>query len=43
MADLDAILKRFGNRGYRIAQMEAGIIGGRMYLAATPWGWARLA
>ena len=33
MADLDGILSRFGNRGYRIAQLEAGIIGGRMYLA----------
>ena len=38
MADLDAILKRFGNRGYRIAQMEAGIIGGRMYLASHAMG-----
>ncbi len=34
MADLNALLERFGNRGYRMAQMEAGIIGGRMYLAA---------
>ena len=28
------ILKRFGNRGYRAAQLEGGITGGRMYLAA---------
>ena len=38
MADLDAILSRFGNRGYRIAQLEAGIIGGRMYLASHALG-----
>ena len=38
MADLDAILWRFGNRGYRIAQLEAGIIGGRMYLASHALG-----
>jgi SagB-type dehydrogenase family enzyme len=34
LADLDAILERFGNRGYRAAQLEAGILGGRLYLAA---------
>ena len=34
MADLDRILNRFGNRGYRATQLEAGIIGGRLYLAA---------
>ncbi|HXG67514.1 MAG TPA: SagB family peptide dehydrogenase [Blastocatellia bacterium] len=33
MADLEDMLKRFGNRGYRAAQMEAGIIGGKVYLA----------
>ena len=38
MADLDAILSRFGNRGYRLAQLEAGIIGGRMYLASHSTG-----
>ena len=38
MADLDAILARFGNRGYRLAQLEAGIIGGRMYLASHAMG-----
>ncbi len=38
MADLDAVLARFGNRGYRIAQLEAGIIGGRMYLASHAMG-----
>jgi SagB-type dehydrogenase family enzyme len=34
LADLNWILNRFGNRGYRAAQLEAGIIGGRLYLAA---------
>jgi SagB-type dehydrogenase family enzyme len=28
------ILDRYGNRGYRAVQLEAGAIGGRMYLAA---------
>jgi hypothetical protein len=28
------VVNSFGNRGYRAAQMEAGIIGGKMYLAA---------
>jgi hypothetical protein len=34
MADLRLLLGAFGNRGYRAAQMEAGIIGGKMYLAS---------
>jgi SagB-type dehydrogenase family enzyme len=34
LANLERILKRFGNRGYRAVQLEAGAIGGRMYLAA---------
>src|SRR5205085_10034086 len=34
LTDLDSILERFGNRGYRAIQLEAGIIGGKMYLAA---------
>jgi SagB-type dehydrogenase family enzyme len=34
MADLNALLDRFGNRAYRAAQIEAGTIGGRAYLAA---------
>ena len=38
MADLDAVLGRFGNRGYRIAQLEAGVLGGRMYLASHALG-----
>jgi len=34
LADLHAILARFGNRGYRAAQLEGGITGGKLYLAA---------
>jgi SagB-type dehydrogenase family enzyme len=34
LANLENLLERYGNRGYRAAQLEAGIIGGRMYLAA---------
>jgi len=34
LADLRPILQRYGNRGYRAVQLEAGIIGGRLYLAA---------
>ena len=33
LADLTRILERYGNRGYRAVQLEAGAIGGRMYLA----------
>ena len=38
MADLDQVLSRWGNRGYRAAQLEAGILGGRVYLAAHALG-----
>jgi SagB-type dehydrogenase family enzyme len=34
LANLDSIFKRFGNRGYRAVQLEAGIIGGKIYLGA---------
>lgn len=34
LADLERVLSRLGNRGYRVAQLEAGIMGGKMYLAA---------
>lgn len=34
LADLERILERYGNRGYRSVQLEAGTIGGRIYLAA---------
>ena len=38
MSDLDKILARYGNRGYRGAQLEAGILGGKLYLAAHSLG-----
>lgn len=34
LCDLGPVLERFGNRGYRVAQLEAAINGGRVYLAA---------
>jgi SagB-type dehydrogenase family enzyme len=34
LTDLTAVLDRYGNRGYRMAQMEAAIMGGRLYLGA---------
>ena len=34
LADLVPILQRFGNRGYRAVQLEAGILGGKLYLGA---------
>jgi SagB-type dehydrogenase family enzyme len=38
MADLESVLQRFGNRGYRAVQLEAGILGGKMYLSAGALG-----
>jgi len=38
ITDLNAVFERLGNRGYRAAQLEAGIIGGKMYLAAYAQG-----
>lgn len=34
LADLKKILERYGNRGYRAVQLEAGIVGGKLYLGA---------
>jgi hypothetical protein len=34
LADLRSILERFGNRGYRAVQLEAGLLGGKLYLSA---------
>lgn len=34
LVDLDPVLTRFGNRGYRAAQLEGGITGGKLYLSA---------
>jgi SagB-type dehydrogenase family enzyme len=39
LADLPRLLARFGNRGYRAAQLEGGITGGRLYLAAYALGF----
>jgi len=33
LADLYRVLEAYGNRGYRAVQLEAGAIGGKMYLA----------
>ena len=38
LADLESILGRLGNRGYRAAQLEASITAGRFYLAAYALG-----
>jgi hypothetical protein len=38
LGDLDQMLESRGNRGYGRAQLEAGIHGGLMYLAATALG-----
>lgn len=38
LTDLPPILACFGNRGYRVAQLEAAIIGGKCYLAAYGQG-----
>jgi SagB-type dehydrogenase family enzyme len=38
LCDLDPVLARFGNRGYRVAQQEAAIVGGKLYLAAYALG-----
>ena len=34
LCDLNAVLERYGNRGYRMAQVEASIRGGKLYLGA---------
>ena len=39
LADLKPVLDAFGNRGYRMAQLESGIIGGRLYLMAYGMGF----
>lgn len=39
LCSLPAVLEHFGNRGYRAAQLEGGIVGGRMYLAAYAQGF----
>jgi nitroreductase len=39
LADLVPVLERWGNRGYRLANLEAGLIGGRLYLGAYAQGF----
>ena len=39
LAPLEAILTAYGNRGYRLANLEAGLAGGRAYLAAYAQGF----
>ena len=34
LADLHRTLRRFGNRGYRAAQLDAAVRGGKIYLSA---------
>ena len=38
LADLESALEKFGNRGYRAAQLEAGVMGGNVYIAAHSLG-----
>jgi SagB-type dehydrogenase family enzyme len=38
LTDLEAVLNRMGNRGYRAAQLEAAIMGGKLYLSAYTLG-----
>ena len=38
LVDLEAVFARLGDRGYRVAQLEAAIAGGRTYLAAYALG-----
>lgn len=38
VSDLAPVLERFGNRGYRLTQVEAGITAGRFALAAQSMG-----
>jgi hypothetical protein len=39
LARLDSITRAFGDRGYRLANLEAGLAGGRAYLAAYAQGF----
>ena len=38
LTDLRWVLRRLGNRGYRAAQLEAAVMGGKLYLAAYAQG-----
>jgi len=39
LARLDALTRAFGERGYRLANLEAGLAGGRAYLSAYAQGF----
>jgi len=43
MADLDDVLARLGDRGYRWAQLESGIRAGRLQIGAFMRGWGAAA
>ena len=43
MADLDAVVGSHGDRGYRWAQLEAGIRAGRLQVGAFMRGWGAVA
>jgi SagB-type dehydrogenase family enzyme len=38
LVSLEPLLERLGERGYRVAQLEGGIVGGRVYLASYALG-----
>jgi SagB-type dehydrogenase family enzyme len=38
LTDLKSVLKSLGNRGYRVSQFEAGVVAGKIYLAAYALG-----
>ena len=43
LADLEGVLERLGDRGYRWAQLEAGIRAGRLQIGAFMRGWGAAA
>jgi hypothetical protein len=43
LADVDAVVARLGDRGYRWAQLEAGIRAGRLQIGAFMRGWGAAA
>jgi SagB-type dehydrogenase family enzyme len=43
LGDLDALVSRLGDRGYRWAQLEAGIRAGRLQIGAVMRGWGAVA
>ncbi len=38
LANLDAVMKTLGNRGYRACQFEAGVVAGKIYLSSYAQG-----